>query len=152
MAVKTALVPGMACAAMMQQRLLRISTKGQGLLNVTPEVSRVVADSQVQTGLCVVFVRHTSASLVIQENADPSVQHDLNQWMNDIAPESRHWEHDDEGVDDMPAHARAAITRTNEVIPIVEGRLGLGTWQGIYLWEHRHSGHERQVIVHVQGE
>jgi secondary thiamine-phosphate synthase enzyme len=150
--MKTALVPGMACSAMMQQRLLRISTKGQGLFDITAEVSLVVAESRAQTGICVVFVRHTSASLVIQENADPSVQHDLNRWMNDIAPESRHWEHDAEGIDDMPAHARTSITRTNEVIPIVDGRLGLGTWQGIYLWEHRHSDHERQVIVHVQGE
>jgi secondary thiamine-phosphate synthase enzyme len=137
---------------MTEQRLLRISTRGRGLLDITAQVNRVVMDSKVKTGLCVVFVRHTSASLVIQENADPSVRRDLGHWLDDLAPESRSWEHDDEGDDDMPAHARAAITNTNEVIPIVEGRLGLGTWQGIYLWEHRRSPHERQVIVHVQGE
>lgn len=97
------------------------------------------------------FVRHTSASLVIQENADPSVQRDLALWMDDLAPESRNWEHDDEGLDDMPAHARSSITRTSEVIPVMHGQLGLGTWQGVYLWEHRRSNHERQVIVHVQG-
>jgi secondary thiamine-phosphate synthase enzyme len=137
---------------MVEQRLLRISTRGRGLLDITAQVNRIVAESQVKTGLCVVFVRHTSASLVIQENADPSVRRDLGRWLDDLAPESRSWEHDDEGADDMPAHARTAITNTNEVIPIVDGRLGLGTWQGLYLWEHRRSPHERQVIVHVQGE
>jgi len=121
-------------------------------MDITAHVSRVVADSQVFTGLCTVFVRHTSASLVIQENADPSVQHDLKRWLDDLAPESRPWQHDDEGTDDMPAHAKSAITRTSEVIPIVEGRLGLGLWQGLFLWEHRRRPHERQVIVHVQGE
>ena len=137
---------------MIHQRLLQISTRGQGLTNITSQVNRVLDESKVTTGLCTVFIRHTSASLVIQENADASVQRDLGQWFSDLAPESRAWEHDDEGRDDMPAHAKSAITRTSEVIPIVEGRLGLGTWQGIYLWEHRRSPHERQVIVHVQGE
>src|SRR5664280_1099438 len=137
---------------MMHQRLIRILTRGPGLTNITAEIARVVQESKIDTGLCVVFVRHTSASLVIQENADASVQRDLEHWLGDLAPESRTWEHDDEGADDMPAHARAAITRTSEVIPVVDGRLGLGTWQGLYLWEHRRSPHERQVIVHVQGE
>ena len=137
---------------MIHQRLLAISTPGQGLTDITSRVARVLDESRITTGLCTVFVRHTSASLVIQENADASVQRDLGRWLNDLAPESRAWEHDDEGSDDMPAHARSAITRTSEVIPVVEGRLGLGTWQGLYLWEHRRGPHERQVIVHVQGD
>lgn len=135
-----------------EQKTIRVPTRGRGLHEITSSVNRLVEESQVRIGLCVVHVRHTSASLVIQENADPSVQRDLVRWMDDLAPESRDWEHDDEGVDDMPAHARSAITRSNESIPIVDGRLGLGTWQGLYLWEHRRSPHERQIIVHIQGE
>jgi len=137
---------------MIHQRLLAIRTHGQGLTDITSRVAGVLDESRITTGLCTVFVRHTSASLVIQENADASVQRDLGRWLSDLAPESRAWEHDDEGSDDMPAHARSAITRTSEVIPVVEGRLGLGTWQGLYLWEHRRVPHERQVIVHVQGD
>ena len=137
---------------MIHQRLLAIRTHGQGLTDITSRVAGVLDESRITTGLCTVFVRHTSASLVIQENADASVQRDLGRWLSDLAPESRAWEHDDEGSDDMPAHARSSITRTSEVIPVVEGRLGLGTWQGLYLWEHRRGPHERQVIVHVQGD
>jgi secondary thiamine-phosphate synthase enzyme len=137
---------------MIHQRLLRISTRGQGPINITSKVRDVVEESRITKGLCTVFVRHTSASLVIQENADASVQHDLGRWFSDLAPESRAWEHDDEGRDDMPAHAKSAITRTSEVIPIMDGQLGLGAWQGVYLWEHRRTPHERQVIVHVQGD
>ena len=120
--------------------------------NVTSEVSSAVARSGVLTGLCTVFVQHTSASLVIQENADPAVLRDLGRFMADLAPESRAWEHDDEGPDDMPAHARAALTKTSEVIPITAGRLALGTWQGLYLWEHRAAPHTRRLIVHITGE
>jgi len=119
---------------------------------VTSEVSSAVARSQILTGLCTVFVQHTSASLVIQENADPAVLRDLGRFMADLAPESRAWEHDDEGPDDMPAHARAALTKTSEVIPITAGRLALGTWQGLYLWEHRAAPHTRRLIVHITGE
>ena len=137
---------------MIHQKQIRISTGGQGPTNITAQVSRVVADSKITVGLCTVFVRHTSASLVIQENADPSVQRDLKRWLSDLAPESRSWEHADEGPDDMPAHAKSAMTRTSEVIPVLEGQLGLGSWQGLFLWEHRRSPHERQIIVHVQGE
>ena len=136
---------------MIHQRLLRIQTRGLGLIDITSQVSRVLAEAKIATGLCTIFVRHTSASLVIQENADPSVQRDLHRWMSELAPESRDWEHDDEGPDDMPAHAKSAITHTSEVIPIVESQLGLGTWQGLYLWEHRRSPHERQVIVTCLG-
>ena len=103
-------------------------------------------------GLCTVFVRHTSASLVIQENADPAVLRDLERWMAEQVPRARSWEHDDEGPDDMPAHVRGAITKTSESVPLVNGRLGLGTWQAIYLWEHRDRPHTRQLIVHVFGD
>ncbi len=103
-------------------------------------------------GLCTVFVRHTSASLVIQENADPAVLRDLDRWMAELAPESRRWEHDAEGADDMPAHARSALTRSSESIPVVDGELALGTWQALYLWEHRARPHRRRIIVHVAGE
>jgi secondary thiamine-phosphate synthase enzyme len=123
------------------QRELQIDTRPGALHDITGELGAVVRSSGVRLGLCTVFVRHTSASLVIQENADPSVQRDL-----------RRWEHDAEGADDMPAHARSAITRSSESIPITDGRLALGTWQGVYLWEHRARGHRRQVIVHVAGE
>lgn len=111
----------------------------------------VVRQSGVRTGLCTVFVQHTSASLIVQENADPAVLRDLGRWMDDLAPESRSWEHDAEGPDDMPAHARSAITRTSETIPVTNAELALGTWQAVYLWEHRSHPHRRRLIVHVAG-
>lgn len=128
-----------------------MSTEGAGFTDVTRLVDAVVKRSRVSTGLCVVFVQHTSASLVIQENADPAVLRDLSAWIAELAPESRRWEHDDEGPDDMPAHARSAITRTSETIPVSGGRLALGTWQALYLYEHRHRPHERKLVVTVQG-
>ncbi len=134
------------------QQSLEIDTRGRSLRNVTTEVEAVVRQSGVQTGLCTVFVQHTSASLVIQENADPSVVADLGDWIGDLAPESRDWRHDAEGADDMPAHARSAITKTSETIPVQRGGLALGTWQGLYLWEHRSRPHRRCLIVHVHGE
>lgn len=134
------------------QELIDVPTRGSGFVNVTTEVARVVAASGVRTGLCTVFIQHTSASLLIQENADPAVLRDLQRWISDLAPESRSWEHDDEGADDMPAHAKVALTRTSESIPIGEGRLLLGTWQGLYVWEHRARPHRRRLVVHVQGE
>ncbi|HMJ14694.1 MAG TPA: secondary thiamine-phosphate synthase enzyme YjbQ [Polyangiaceae bacterium] len=137
---------------MMHQENLRVRTPGRALVNVTAEIQRIVERSGVRTGLCTLFVQHTSASLVIQENADPAVLRDLTRWLGELAPESRNWEHDDEGPDDMPAHARSAVTRSSEVIPISAGRLALGTWQGIYLWEHRQRPHERHLVVHVTGE
>jgi secondary thiamine-phosphate synthase enzyme len=135
-----------------QQTLLTIATRGGSFHDVTEQVNAVVRTSGIATGLCVVFVRHTSASLVIQENADPAVLRDLGKWMNDLAPEVRAWEHSDEGPDDMPSHARSAVTRSSETIPITDGRLALGTWQGLYIWEHRHKPHHRQLVVHVTGE
>ncbi len=133
------------------QRTLSVATRGQGLYDVTREVAAVVAESGITTGLATVFIRHTSASLVIQENADPSVLRDMGKWMQRLAPEGSHYEHDDEGPDDMPAHLRAAVTRSSETIPVTASRLALGTWQALYVWEHRHAGHRRELVVHVLG-
>ena len=127
-----------------------VRTRGQGLQDITHQVSNVVRDAGIEDGLCTVFVRHTSASLVIQENADPTAKSDLERWLNRLVPEGDpFYEHDTEGPDDMPAHIKAALTATSLSIPIVKGSLGLGTWQGIYLWEHRRRGSEREVLVHV---
>lgn len=134
---------------------LLIATRGKGPIDVTDQVRAAAAASRVRTGTCTIFVRHTSASLVIQENADPSVRRDLARWLEQVAPERPAfgaWEHDDEGPDDMPAHVKAAVMRTSEVVPIVDGRLALGTWQGLYLWEHRTRPQERRLVVVVLGE
>jgi secondary thiamine-phosphate synthase enzyme len=128
-----------------------ISTSGPGPVNVTDRVQAIVRASGVVTGMCTVFVQHTSAGLVIQENADPAVLRDLGRWLAKLAPESAEWEHDDEGPDDMPAHARSVLTRTSENIPVQGGELALGVWQGIYLWEHRRRPHRRSLVVHVAG-
>jgi secondary thiamine-phosphate synthase enzyme len=135
----------------MHQGRLNIATRGQGLHDITTQVGQVVHEAGITTGLCTVFVQHTSASLIIQENADPSVQRDLERWIARVCPEGADYEHDAEGPDDMPSHLRSAMTRTSEVVPVTSGRLALGTWQGIYLWEHRTSRHTRNVVVHVQG-
>jgi secondary thiamine-phosphate synthase enzyme len=134
------------------QHALTITTRGRGLYDVTAEVGAVVAESGVATGVCTVFLRHTSASLVIQENADPAVLRDMSRWMEQLAPEGAHYEHDEEGPDDMPGHLRSVITRSSESIPVTRGRLSLGTWQALYVWEHRRVGHRREVVVHVVGE
>lgn len=134
------------------QETLQVRTRGPGFADVTAEVRAAVGRSGLRRGLCTVFVQHTSASLVIQENADPAVLRDLARWMAELAPESRRWEHDAEGPDDMPAHARAALTRSSESIPVVDGRLALGTWQALYLWEHRSGNRTRRLVVHVAGE
>jgi secondary thiamine-phosphate synthase enzyme len=133
------------------QRTLEIRTNGRGFVDITREVARVVADAGVDVGLCAVFLQHTSASLILQENADPAVLRDLERWMSRLAPEGREYEHDDEGPDDMPGHLRSAVTRSSEVIPISGGRLALGTWQALYVWEHRSSPHARRVVVTVTG-
>jgi len=134
------------------QETIEVATRGKGFVDITRKVEAVVVRSGLKTALCTIFVQHTSASLVIQENADPAVLRDLESWMSDLAPESRNWEHDDEGPDDMPAHARSALTRSSEVVPVSSGQLALGTWQAVYLWEHRARGHSRRVVVHVSGE
>ena len=123
----------------------------RGLIDVTEQVGRAVGRAGVRTGLCTVFVQHTSASLVVQENADPAVLRDLERWAERIAPEDAEYEHDTEGPDDMPSHIRSAVTRTTETIPIRDGSLLLGTWQAIYLWEHRRSPHRRRLVVTVVG-
>jgi len=133
------------------QRSLELASRGRGFTDVTREVAAVVAESGVATGLCSVFLQHTSASLVIQENADPAVLRDLARWLERLAPESSDYEHDDEGADDMPGHLRSAVTRTGEVVPVGGGRLLLGTWQAIYLWEHRAAPHRRRLVVTVTG-
>ncbi|HJS77190.1 MAG TPA: secondary thiamine-phosphate synthase enzyme YjbQ [Burkholderiales bacterium] len=129
---------------------LVVETSGQGLLEITPTVNTVVANAGIEEGLCTIFVRHTSASLVIQENADPSAKRDLERWLNRLVPEGDpFYEHDTEGPDDMPSHIKAALTASSLSIPVMKKRLALGTWQGIYLWEHRRRGSRREVIVHV---
>ncbi len=131
-------------------RTLNISTAGQGLVLITGEVEAVVRESGVPEGLCTIMVRHTSASLTIQENADPSARRDLERWFNRlVAEDDPLYTHTAEGPDDMPAHIKAALTATTLSIPILDGVLALGTWQGIYLWEHRHRSQSRQLVVHV---
>lgn len=132
---------------------LEIRTPGRGLHEITAAVQRAVAAAGVDEGLCTIFIRHTSASLTIQENADPSARADLDAWMHRFVPEGQPWfTHTDEGADDMPSHIRAALTATTLTVPIAGGRLLLGTWQGIYVWEHRRRSHTRRVVVHVTGD
>jgi secondary thiamine-phosphate synthase enzyme len=133
-------------------RHLTILTPGPGLHEITREVAAVVrqASEPIDDGVCVVFIQHTSASLLIQENADPSARRDLEAWLARLAPpDDPRYTHTAEGPDDMPSHIRAALTATSLTIPLIGRRLGLGTWQGIYLWEHRDTPHERKVLVHV---
>jgi secondary thiamine-phosphate synthase enzyme len=131
---------------------LSVDTPGAGLHEITPKIAAIVAAADVDDGLCTLFVRHTSASLVIQENADPSAKRDLERWLNRLVPEGDpFYEHDTEGPDDMPAHIKAALTATSISIPIQGKKLALGIWQGIYLWEHRRRGSRREVVVHVGG-
>jgi secondary thiamine-phosphate synthase enzyme len=136
---------------MTYQQILKISTTGKSLTNITSKVDAIVAQSGVETGLCSLFLRHTSASLLIQENADPDVLKDLANFMAKLVPESAPYIHDAEGPDDMPAHIRTALTHTSEQIPIARGQLLLGTWQGIYIWEHRQHSHTRELVVHISG-
>ena len=134
------------------QKAIRIQTTGKSLHKITNKVEQIVAESSIDMGLCTIFVRHTSASLVIQENADPDVLRDLANFFAKLVPEdSMRYIHNAEGPDDMPAHIRSALTHTSEQIPISRGRLVLGTWQGIYLWEHRQRSHNREIVVHISG-
>ena len=138
---------------MVFQREIRMTAPGPGLVEITVDVEGVVRESGVTTGLCHVFVRHTSASLLIQENADPSARRDLEESFRRLAPENApHYTHTAEGPDDMPSHIRAALTSTSETIPVTAGALALGTWQGLYLFEHRRRGSARRLVVTVHGE
>lgn len=131
------------------QDLIKIRTQGKSFHKITSQVQSIVASSGVKSGLCTLFIRHTSASLVIQENADPDVLKDLSNFFAKLVPEGNHYIHSTEGPDDMPAHIRSVLTKTSEHIPIARGRLVLGTWQGIYLWEHRDYPHQREIFVHI---
>jgi secondary thiamine-phosphate synthase enzyme len=133
--------------------LLAVDTRGRGLTEITRRVTDWVRASGLSSGLLTVFVRHTSASLLIQENADPEVQRDLERFFARLVPDGdRLFEHRSEGPDDMPAHVRSALTATQLSVPLIDGQLALGTWQGIYLYEHRLRGQRRQVVLHLIGE
>ena len=129
------------------------SVDGQGLYDITAQISSVVASSGVQDGLATVFIQHTSASLLIQENADPAVQADLQNWLSRLVLENDPlYTHTQEGPDDMPAHIKGALTAVQVAVPVMQGSLALGVWQGVYLWEHRHSARTRSIIVNVMGD
>jgi secondary thiamine-phosphate synthase enzyme len=137
---------------MWHQREILLRPARAGLHEFTADVEAIVRESGVRRGLCHVFLRHTSASLVIQENADPSARRDLEAAIAVLAPEGAHYTHTAEGPDDMPSHIRAALTSTSETIPVADGQLGLGTWQGLYLFEHRRRPGARRVLVTISGE
>jgi secondary thiamine-phosphate synthase enzyme len=132
---------------------LAFETRGQGFYPITPSLEGFVTGQGMQTGLLTIFCRHTSASLLIQENADPSVLRDLQKFLERLAPENNAlYEHDSEGSDDMPAHLRVALTQTQLAVPLIGGALALGTWQGVFLVEHRRRPHRREVALHLIGE
>lgn len=135
------------------QKELRITTSGKGTLEITGELEHFIKDSGLSKGILTVFCQHTSCSLVIMENADPSARHDLENWMERLVPEDdKHFTHTFEGSDDMPSHIKMALTRTSENIPFQDGQLVLGTWQGCFLWEHRARSHSRRVHLTAIGE
>lgn len=138
---------------MLHTATLEVRTRGRRTYEITDAVQRAVRESGVARGLCTVFIHHTSASLVISENADSAVQRDLDAFLTQLVPDGDHvFTHVDEGPDDMPAHVRAVLTQTSLGIPVASGRCDLGTWQGVFVWEHRHAAHTRRVTVTVQGE
>jgi secondary thiamine-phosphate synthase enzyme len=135
------------------QRTITVNTRGRGSYEVTSKIKEVVAEAGIQTGLCNIFIQHTSASVILCENADPSVRTDLETFMAGLVPDgSPAFKHDMEGDDDMPAHIRTILTDSSITIPVVGGYCALGTWQGIYLWEHRTHSHSRKIIVSVYGD
>ena len=136
----------------MSQGSLEIRTTPKSFLDITSQVQDFVTKSNIVNGVCHLFIKHTSASLVIQENYDPSVRQDFETIFSNLAPEDFPYIHNMEGEDDMPAHIRSALTSTSETIPVVKGKLSLGTWQGIYVWEHRDQIHNRNVMVSMVGE
>lgn len=132
---------------------ITVPTQPKSFHNITTKVKSIVQNSGINIGLCTLFLRHTSASLVIQENADPDVLRDLANFFTKLVPEDgKSYIHDAEGPDDMPAHIRSVLTKTSEQIPIAQGRLLLGTWQGIYVWEHRNYSHSRELVIHLSGD
>ena len=138
---------------MIHQQTLTFRTTGRGTTDITADVQRVVAASGIAKGLCTVFLQHTSASLILCENADPDVRVDLEMLLSRLAPDGdKEYVHDAEGPDDMASHARSILTSNSITIPVTGGRLMLGTWQGLYLYEHRHTGHARSVVVTVMGD
>ena len=137
---------------MLYQENLEINTSPKSFLDITKDVQTLVSESGLDNGICNLFIRHTSASLVIQENYDPSVRQDFETIFSKLVPEDFPYVHNMEGKDDMPAHIRSALTSTSESIPVVDGKLSLGTWQGIYVWEHRDQTHNRKVMFSVIGE
>ena len=134
------------------QKTLEINTSSKAFLDITKKVQAIISESDLKNGICSLFIKHTSASLVIQENYDPSVRQDFETIFSRLVPEDFPYVHNMEGKDDMPAHIRSALTSTSESIPVVNGKLSLGTWQGIYIWEHRDQTHNRKVIVSMVGE
>ena len=136
----------------MSQETLEIRTTPKSFLDITSQVQDFVSNSNIQTGVCHLFIKHTSASLVIQENYDPSVRQDFETIFSKLAPEDFPYVHNMEGKDDMPDHIRSALTSTSETVPVVNGKLSLGTWQGIYVWEHRDLTHNRKIMVSMVGE
>ncbi len=137
---------------MTTQHIFTIHTHGRGLINITTHVSAIVSKSETTTGICNVFLHHTSASIIIGENSDPSVQDDLETFMQRIIPDDDSlYTHTLEGPDDMPSHIRTVLTQSSITIPVTQKKLALGTWQGIFVWEHRFKGHERKLTVTVMG-
>lgn len=138
---------------MVSQHELSVETSGRGTYDLSPDVQSAVRESGISSGMCHIFVRHTSASLMLCENADPAVMRDVETFMSRLAPDGDPmFTHTDEGPDDMPAHIRSILTQSDLNLPVRDGRCALGTWQGIFLWEHRHRGHRRSIIVTVQGD
>lgn len=136
----------------MKSEQLQVPTGGRGAYNITAQVAGLVREWGIQDGLCNLFIRHTSASLMLCENADPAVLRDMERFMSRLVPDGDSlFEHDQEGPDDMPAHVRSVLTQSDMTIPVIGGRLDLGTWQGIFLWEHRSAGHTRSIRVSVLG-
>ena len=134
------------------QNTLEINTSPKSFLDITKDVQTLVSESGLDNGICNLFIKHTSASLVIQENYDPSVKQDFETIFSKLVPEDFPYAHNMEGKDDMPAHIRSALTSISETVPVVNGKLSLGTWQGIYIWEHRDQTHNRKVMVSMIGE
>jgi secondary thiamine-phosphate synthase enzyme len=136
----------------LHQERLELRTEGKGTYEITDRVQAIVTASKMRDGIVTAFVQHTSCSLIVMENAAPAARRDLERFFDKLVPEKQDFEHDDEGPDDMPSHIRMVLTRTSETIPIANGRLALGTWQGLFLFEHRRDAHRRKIFVTVHGQ